>query len=56
VGVETQLYWDRTNLWDWLKDSGFSFVREFVPDFDMRREPARAGDFGAMETEGEFNA
>jgi len=55
VNVETQHFWKETNLWDWLADSGFSFVREFAPDFDMRYAKVRENAFSAIRDRADFN-
>jgi hypothetical protein len=40
VNVEIQDHHNRTNLWDWLADSGATCVREFHPEQTLRPRPA----------------
>lgn len=56
VNVELQEHADRTNLWDWLADSGVSVAREFHPEVSFRTGPAEAGDYGDLPDRQAFDA
>jgi hypothetical protein len=45
---------DRTNLWDWLADSGANMVRLLHPDKDVRLKPAAPEDYLGIESKGDF--
>lgn len=47
---------DRSNLWDWLADSGTKMARMIHPDRDMRRKPATAEDYKGIESHADFDA
>ncbi|MEI7834298.1 MAG: hypothetical protein WCJ56_14010 [bacterium] len=51
INVETQDHADRTNLWDWLANSGVSVVREFHPEATMRVAPACVEDWAIADVE-----
>jgi hypothetical protein len=54
VNAETLLYADQSNHWDWLADSGFSFVRIFAPDVNLRKHPVQPGLWGEISDEADF--
>jgi hypothetical protein len=54
--LEVQMYAERTNLWDWVADSGASAVREFHPEINLRRKPVREGAWGRIAGRADFEA
>jgi hypothetical protein len=47
---------DRSNLWDWLTDSGAQMVRLIHPDRDLRRTPADGARFAGIAFQQDFEA
>ena len=47
---------DRSNLWDWLADSGVKMVRVVHPDKDMRVIPASESTYKGIETQRDFDS
>lgn len=45
---------DRSNLWDWLADSGAKMARVIHPDRDMRRAPATTANFKGIASQKDF--
>jgi hypothetical protein len=43
---------DRTNLWDWMADSGAQAIRAFHPEVRPRREPLPAATWGVADKVG----
>lgn len=56
VNVESQEHHDRSNLWDWLADSGFTVARQFHPDTDLRRRAATEADWAGIRTAADYAA
>ncbi len=54
VNVEIQDHAERSNLWDFLADSGVNCVRTFHPEQSMRRAPATEGELGAFTSWSDF--
>ncbi len=44
LNLETQDHAERTNLWDWVADSGAACLREFHPEVDLRARPFTESD------------
>lgn len=47
---------ERSNLWDWLADSGAQMVRVVHPDKDMRIQPASESTYKQIATKSDFDA
>lgn len=47
---------ERSNLWDWLADSGAKMARVIHPDRDMRRSPATAENYKSIQNQKDFEA
>jgi hypothetical protein len=56
VNVEVQDHHERSNLWDWLADSGATILREFHPEKNLRRHPAAAETFDHVTSPESFNS
>lgn len=54
VNVEVQDHADRSNLWDFLADSGLTCARTFHPEQSMRRSPATPGELGDFHSWQDF--
>ncbi len=56
VNVEVQDHADRTNLWDWIADSGATCVREFHPEQSLRvNRPVAADAYGDLADRAAFD-
>ena len=47
---------DRSNLWDWLADSGAKMARVIHPDNDLRRPAGKLENFKSIQTKADFEA
>jgi hypothetical protein len=47
---------ERSNLWDWLADSGAKMVRVVHPDKDMRIQPASESTYKQIANKSDFDA
>lgn len=56
VNVEVQDHAERTNLWDWLRWSGASALREFHPEKVLRRDDAPVDRWLAIDDREGFEA
>lgn len=56
VNVEIQYYADRTNLWDFLADSGAGILREFHPEKNFRLRPVTPGAWGVIRGRHDYEA
>lgn len=56
INIETQDHADRSNLWDYVADSGITVAREFHPEQTFRLAPAAPGTWGPIHTQADFNA
>jgi len=54
VNVEIQEHYDRTNLWDWLADSGSTIAREFHPEQTLRVRPIEPETWKDITTPADF--
>lgn len=54
VCLEVAEHADRSNLWDWLADSGAKMARIVHPDGDLRRKPAPTDAFKGIESQQDF--
>jgi len=55
VNIETQEYHDRTNLWDWLADSGSTIAREFHPEQNLRVRSVSPQTWKDIATRADFD-
>ena len=56
VCLEVADHADRSNLWDWLADSGSKMVRVIHPDKDMRIQPASESTYKQISGKSDFEA
>ena len=56
VCLEVADHAERSNLWDWLADSGAKMVRVVHPDKDMRIQPASESTYKQIATKSDFDA
>lgn len=55
VCLEVADHAERSNLWDWLADSGAKMVRVVHPDKDMRIQPASESTYKSIITKSDFD-
>ncbi len=55
TNVEVMEYADRSNLWDWLADSGAGMVRVFHPNVNLLARPALESDYASILTRKDFD-
>jgi hypothetical protein len=56
VCLEVADHADRSNLWDWLADSGSKMVRVIHPDKNMRIQPASESTYQEITSKSDFDA
>lgn len=55
TNVEVMEYSDRSNVWDWIADSGAGMVRVFHPNVSLLAQPAQESDYSSILSNTDFN-
>ncbi|GEM_PF-2234842 len=56
VNIESHLYGESSNLWDWMADAGIQVARQFHPELNLRRTPFPASWVEGIDTEEAYDA